>query len=132
MDGERFQELLQIQKYLGDKIEITITPDVGHFKKIMPKQGTYYFSSFNLTDNKRENTVVYNLEKRSVDDDIMIIEVSSCTGQFGYQVSNSLIFSNKETAPLYPTYQTTRFGKSVITLYPIPDDIDKFYFYLFI
>ena len=81
--------------YYGDnKISILVSPNVNNYQRIISQQGLYYFSS--LTNITKDKTI-FNLIKKNKDDNLMIIEISSCQSEFSYSLTET-ISSSKENS----------------------------------
>ena len=80
--------------YSRSMINIVITPGIGYFKYIEVKPYEYYFS--NLTYNspyvkQQVETKVYSLTVENPNHDMLIIEISSCVGQYQINIQEQLI-----------------------------------------
>ena len=80
--------------YGEEKISILISPNVNNYQRIISEQGTYYFSSLSKVNKDK---TIFNLVKKNKFDDLMIIEVSSCQGDFSYSLTDT-ISSTKENS----------------------------------
>ena len=72
---------------VNDKLNIIAYPNVEHFKRILPQPKKYIYSS--LT-SKNLDTTVFTFKQQEEKDNLLIIEISSCHGNFGYKLTNSL------------------------------------------
>ena len=58
---------------------------------VQPKANKYIYNS--ITHLKEDRTV-FSLKKQNKEDNLLIIEISSCKGNFGYRLFNNLTESN--------------------------------------
>ena len=70
-----------------DKLNIIAYPNVDHFERITPSPKKYIFSS--LSSNKVD-TSVFSFKQQEEKDNLLIIEISSCKGNLGYKLTDSL------------------------------------------
>ena len=81
--------LLNIQSDLEtsnhQKIKINISPIINNINKIKAKQKTYYYSSF---ENIKTEKTLFILSNKNKDDNLIIIEISSCKGDFKYAITD--------------------------------------------
>ena len=113
--------------YYGDnKISILVSPNVNNYQRIISQQGLYYFSS--LTNLNKDKTI-FNLIKKNKDDNLMIIEISSCQGEFGYSLTDT-ISSTKENSKENNVFSNhlDSLGKKTILV----KDLQKSEYYLYI
>ena len=74
-------------KSFNDILNILVYPNVGNYELIHPKPNKYIYNS--ITHLKDDKTV-FTLKKQSNTDNILVVEISSCQGNFGYLLYNSL------------------------------------------
>ena len=107
-------------------ITILLTPGVHHVKYVDANPNEYYFS--NLTygnDMTREpESKIYTLQVEREDDDILVIEISSCHGRYELSITDildkaGLPTSNKELEQ----YEYDRDGKKVIYLHNLKSKV---------
>ena len=75
-------------------INILITPGINNFKQVKANPYIYYFSNLTYsptTHEKFPETKIWELRKDKVGHDIMIIEISSCSGQYSFKIQDHLI-----------------------------------------
>ena len=70
----------------NEKIKIIVTPIINNINRIHPQQHEYYFSSM---ENKYIDKTLFMLRNINKEDDLMIIEISSCKGNFIYNLVDS-------------------------------------------
>ena len=70
-----------------EKLYIMVSPNVNHYRRVKTEQGMYYNSSISTVNKDK---VVFNMLKKKKDDDLMIIEISSCQGDFDYELTNDI------------------------------------------
>jgi hypothetical protein len=69
------------------QIKILVTPVINSVTRIKPEQNLYYFSNFGQKESEK---LIYILKNtKSVEDNLMIIEISSCQGDFKYVITES-------------------------------------------
>jgi len=89
------KEIKQI-KQSDDKalINILLTPGENNFKHVKTDPYIYYFSNLTYnaeTKEKVPETKIWELRKDKVGHDIMIIEISSCSGEYSFKIQDHLI-----------------------------------------
>ena len=75
-------------------LNILITPGINNFKQVKANPYIYYFSNLtydSTTKEKFPETKIWELRKDKVGHDIMIIEISSCSGQYSFKIQDHLI-----------------------------------------
>ena len=89
--GKKIITIIYIQaendKTFNDKLNMIAYPNVDHFSRINPAQRKYIYSSLSSKD---ADTTVFSLKQQEYTDNILVIEISSCRGNFGYKLTNSL------------------------------------------
>ena len=70
-----------------EKIYIVVSPNVNHYKRVRTEQGMYYYTSLMKAN---EDQVVFNMLKKKSEDDLMVIEISSCQGDFDYKITDDI------------------------------------------
>ena len=78
--------ILPIYHTYNNKIKVLITPVINNILRIKPDQKKYYFSNI---DNNFSEKVVFNLNNINPENDLMIIEISSCKGDFLYTITDT-------------------------------------------
>jgi len=68
------------------KIKIIVTPVIDGTTRVRPQKNKYYFSGF---ENKYTEKTIFTLKNSNKDDDLMIIEISSCKGNFIYALTDT-------------------------------------------
>ena len=71
----------------NQKIKILVSPVINNINNLRPQQSKYYFTGF---EKKYSDKTLYTLKSRSIDDNLMIIEMSACKGNFIYALVDSL------------------------------------------
>ena len=99
------------------KVKINISPVINSITRIRPQQNKYYFSGF---EEKYTEKTIFTLKKLNEEDDLMIIEISACKGNFIYTLTDTppsdsetytQLFLRKVESKIY-TYN----GKKIITV----------------
>ena len=78
---------VESQSYsFNQKIKIIATPVINNVNRIKPQQNTYYFTAI---EKKYSDKILYQLKNSNKGDDLMIIEISACKGNFIYTLTDS-------------------------------------------
>jgi hypothetical protein len=85
-------------------------PNVDHFSRINPTPRKYIYSSLSSKD---ADTTVFSLKQQESTDNLLVIEISSCRGNFGYKLTNSLANSVTRTSS-FQNFGFDEKGKKVI------------------
>ena len=73
---------IESEKYsFNEKLKIIVTPLINNINRIRPKENIYYFSN---SGNKNKDKTLFMLKNLNKENDIMIIEISLCKGDFLY------------------------------------------------
>ena len=70
----------------NQKIKIFASPVINNINRMRPQQNTYYFTAI---EKKYTDKILYQLKTLNRGDDLMIIEISSCKGNFIYTLTDS-------------------------------------------
>ena len=105
-----------------DRISILAYPNVNNFERIVPNQRSYVYSS--LSSIQKDKTI-YVLKKQNANDDLLIIEISSCKGNFGFSLSENLLINDKKPLKTVPAEVTESKGKKII-LAKVEEDIEYY------
>ena len=70
-----------------ESLNIIVYPNVDHYELIHPKPNKYVFNSISQL---KKDTTYFSLKRLNHDDDILVVEISSCQGNFGYKLFNNL------------------------------------------
>ena len=99
------------------KLKINVSPVMNNILRLKPQQRKYYFSEIEQTNTER---AIFNLKNNNPEDDLMIIEISSCKGNFFYALvdyppsDNEDYFSMKKGGVQSEIYSSN--GKKIITV----------------
>ena len=74
-------------KTFGDRLNIIAYPNVDHYELIHPKPNKYTYNSISHLD---EDKTYFTLKKQGLDDNVLVVEISSCQGNFGFKLFNDL------------------------------------------
>ena len=78
---------IESDKYcFNDKIKMTVTPVLNNMNRIKPQPHLYYFSDF---EKKYVDKTLYLLRNVNKEDDLMVIEISLCKGNFIYVLTDT-------------------------------------------
>jgi hypothetical protein len=93
----------------NDKLNMIAYPNVDHYERITPVPNKYIYSS--LSSNDVDETV-FSFKQQDINDNLLVIEVSSCRGNLGY----SLTDSTSQRVNYLENYSEEK-GKKVIMAY---------------
>ena len=99
------------------KVTIVLTPGVNNFKYMDLKQYEYYFSNLTYnktTKNKPIETKVYSLYKENPDHDVMVIEISTCVGNYEFNIQEKLITKDNVEEKSLKYFDMDEKGKKTI------------------
>jgi hypothetical protein len=74
-------------------INILLTPGINNFKQVKANPYVYYFSNltYDSTMMKRiPETKIWELRKVKIGHDIMVIEISSCQGEYSFKIQDHI------------------------------------------
>ena len=104
--------------YSNDKkIKINVSPIMHDISRVKPEQKKYYFSEM---INFYSEKIIFTLKNKETENDLMIIEVSSCKGDFIYALTDFAPMDNdnyknlKEKSVPSEIYSSN--GKKIITV----------------
>ena len=104
-------------KIIGEKFKIIVTPVINQITRIRPQQNMYYFSNI---EQRSIEKAVFNLKNVNKEDNLMIIEVSSCKGNFIYTLTDTPPLDTETYSQLQnkkiPSNVYNSNGKSIITV----------------
>ena len=75
------------RKTYNDKLNMIAYPNVDHLSRINPAPRKYIYSSLSSKD---ADTTIFSLKQQESTDNLLVVEISSCRGNFGYKLTNSL------------------------------------------
>ena len=114
----------------NNKIKLLVTPVINNITKIKPEQNIYYFSGL---EKKLTERVVFTLKNKDKEDDLMIIEISSCKGNYFYVITDSPPLDSETYNQLLSrkvqSKQYSSNGKKIITITDI--GVKEYYLTLF-
>ena len=83
---------------IEESLNIIVYPNVDHYELIHPKPNKYVYNSIS---HLKKDTTYFSLKRLNKEDNILVVEISSCQVNFGYKLFNNLIepksFSENET-----------------------------------
>ena len=96
----------------GTLVNILVSPSVNYYKRIetLPKQ--VYFSSEKTTI---KDTTIFDINKANKKDNIIILEVSACRGQFETQLNNQITYYKNPFTEIKSNSYVSK-GRKVLTL----------------
>ena len=95
---------------MEDNLNILVYPSVNHYELVNAKPNKYIYNSITHSD---EDTTVYTLKKQNVEDNLLVVEISSCQGNFGYKLFNN-IYNNSKLVKENDETVTENQGKKTI------------------
>ena len=110
-------------------INIVITPGIHNFKYIEAKPYEYYFSNltYNTSSLKKEvETKVYSMTCENPNHDILVIEISTCNGQYEINIQEELITKDNFNSKSIQYTENEYKGKKVIYI----ENIKSKHYYL--
>ena len=102
----------------NDKFTMIAYPNIDHCEIIYPQPYKYTYSSIS---NKDKDKTVFTFKKKESENNLLIMEISSCKGDFGYKLTNSL----KNNAHELESYMIKGKGKKIIYA-EIEDNIEYY------
>ena len=113
-----------------EKIKIIVSPVLNNINRIRPQPHVYYFSDF---EKKYTDKTLYILKNKNKEDDLMVIEISLCKGNFLY----ALVDSPPGDTETYTQLQFRRIksnayasnGKKIITIENI--EVKEYYLMIY-
>lgn len=103
------------------KVSLLVSPNLDEYKRFKPTQKKFYNV---LLEEKKVEKAVFTLSKEYPEDDLIIIEISSCIGVFDYEITKE-IPTGKELEKVYSKIYDSN-GKKIITLTNIEDNQDYY------
>ena len=96
----------------SDKFNMIAYPNVDHFEIIHPQPNKYIFSSISSKDVDK---TVFNFQRQEKQNNLMVVEISACKGNFFYELSNTLNKNSQyETNSHINSHRVNGKGKSTI------------------
>ncbi len=99
----------------NQKVKIEITPVINNINRIRPQPNTYYFTGF---EKEKRDKNLYTLKSLNKDDDLMVIEISMCKGNFMYALVDAIPKEDESYTSLkkrqVPSTLYSSNGKSII------------------
>ena len=89
-----------------DKLNMIVYPNVDHYERITPIPNKYIYSSLSSKD---VDETVFSFKQQDINDNLLVIEVSSCRGNLGYSLTD-----NKSQKVNYMENYSEEKGKKVI------------------
>ena len=103
---DKIKEMVKNQYEEKSLINILLIPGINNFKRVKTNPYVYYFSNLtyeNKTKEKIPETKIWELRKDKIGHDIMVIEISSCSGEYSFKIQDHFIsgINNDETVNYY-------------------------------
>ena len=91
---DKIKEMVKNQYEEKALINILLTPGINNYKRVKTNPYIYYFSNLtygNSTKEKIPETKIWELRKDKVGHNIMVIEISSCSGEYSLKIQDHFI-----------------------------------------
>ena len=103
--------------FYNNKIKIMVTPIINSVTRFRPEQNIYYFSDI---QNQYKDKTIFNLKNMNAENDLMIIEISACKGDFLYSITDTSPLDIETYSQLQAKKNNSQIyfsnGKTIITL----------------
>lgn len=98
---------------LEKSITVMVSPSINKIKRFDASPLSLLFSNIEV---EPQTTAIFDLKKIKKEDDIFVIELSSCAGQFGYAISKDITYFSERTQNVnYTTKESP--GRITLTIY---------------
>ena len=94
---------------IKDRLNMIAYANVDHYQRIIPLPNKYIYSSLN---SKHVDETVFSLKQQDIKDNLLVIEISSCRGNLGYTLTNSL--SSNKKSNILENYLMDEKGKKIV------------------
>ena len=74
-------------KTYEDRLNIIAYPSVGHYELVYPQPNKYIYNSLS---HLKEDQTVFILKRQDPADNLLVVEISSCQGNYGFRLFNNL------------------------------------------
>ena len=122
---DKIKEMVNNQYEEKSLINILITPGINNFKRVKTNPYIYYFSNLTYENSTKERipeTKIWELRKDKIGHDIMIIEISSCSGEYSFKIQDHFISGvNNDISLNY--YEKKEYGKHTIFINNLKSNI---------
>ena len=91
---DKIKEMVKNQYEEKSLINILLTPGINNFKRVKTSPYVYYFSNLTYENSTKERipeTKIWELRKDKIGHDIMVIEISSCSGEYSFKIQDHFI-----------------------------------------
>jgi hypothetical protein len=113
------------------KVNILAVPEVNNISKSIIPQNKFVYSLLNGFSTESNSTVqIYDLKRKNTEDDVLIIEISSCRGQVDLILTKNVLSSREDALQnkLVPNEIENSNGRTVYKFYGI--SLDNYYLML--
>ena len=121
----KIKEIVKNQYEEKSLINILFTPGINNFKRVKTNPYIYYFSNLTYENSTKERipeTKIWELRKDKIGHDIMIIEISSCSGSYSFKIQDHFISGvNNDISLDY--YEKKEHGKHTIFINNLKSNI---------
>ena len=122
---DKINEMVKNQLEEKSLINILLTPGINNFKRVKTSPYVYYFSNLtyeNTTKERIPETKIWELRKDKIGHDIMVIEISSCSGEYSFKIQDHFISGvNNDVSVNY--YEKKENGKHSIYINNLKSNI---------
>lgn len=98
---------------LEKSITVMVSPSINKIKRFDASPLSLLFSSIEVD---KQTTTIFDLKKIKKEDDIFVIELSSCAGEFGYAISRDITYFSERTQNVKYTTKKSQ-GRITLTIY---------------
>ena len=122
---DKVNEMVNNQYEEKSLINILLTPGINNYKRVKTNPYIYYFSNLtyeNSTNERIPETKIWELRKDKVGHDVMVIEISSCSGEYSFKIQDHFISGvNNDVSVNY--YEKKENGKHSIYINNLKSNI---------
>ena len=122
---DKIKEMVKNQYEDKSLINILFTPGINNIKRVKTSPYVYYFSNLtyeNKTKERIPETKIWELRKDKIGHDIMVIEISSCSGEYSFKIQDHFISGiNNDVTLNY--YEKKEHGKHSIYINNLKSNI---------
>ena len=90
----KINEMVKNQYEEKSLINILLTPGINNYKRVKTNPYIYYFSNLtyvNSTKERNPETKIWELRKDKIGHDVMVIEISSCSGEYSFKIQDHFV-----------------------------------------
>lgn len=90
----KINEMVKNQYEEKSLINILLTPGINNYKRVKTNPYIYYFSNLTYVNSTKERipeTKIWELRKDKIGHDVMVIEISSCSGEYSFKIQDHFV-----------------------------------------